>query len=59
VFIKRRRVQRVDANAFRTQRLGEIDREKDLRQLALRIAPAVAVATLEHDVREVDGLLGS
>ena len=36
---------------------GEIDREHDLRQLALAVGPRAAVAARQHDIGEIERLL--
>jgi len=50
-------MQRIDGDAAALELAREIDREQDLRKLALAVGALAAVATSEHDVGEVDSLL--
>jgi hypothetical protein len=52
-----RRMQRVDGDAGAGKLAREIEREQDLRELALAISARTAVAAREHHVVEVDHLL--
>ena len=50
-------MQRVGGDALRIELVREVDREHDLRELALAIGARAVVALLEHHVVEVDRLL--
>jgi hypothetical protein len=50
-------MQHVDGYAGAGERLGQIDGEHDLRQLALAVGARAAVAARQHDIGEVDRLL--
>ena len=50
-------MQRVNGDAGAGERLGEIDGEHDLRQLALAVGAHAAVSARQHDIGKVDRLL--
>ena len=50
-------MQAIDCDVASLELLGEIDREKDLRELALAIGAHASVAASEHHVGKVDWLL--
>ena len=50
-------MERIDGDAAAGEFVREIDREHDLRELALAIGARAAVAAGQHHVGKVDGLL--
>src|SRR5947209_20087208 len=52
-----RGMERVDGDAAALERSGEVDREHDLRELALTIGAVAAVIPGDHEIVECDRLL--
>ena len=52
-----RRMQAIDRHAGPFERIGEIEGEHDLRQLALHIGAAAGIAAAQHDIVKIDRLL--